>query len=226
MACQRSTASWTILLKRVPQRVHKPQSRSHAKGARHHTHWRNHKLKAHTFSTHNRILTPRRNFHEDPTSTPGIGPKWFGFTMLHVFCRPAHAIPCEKVTTNNAFRPIRLRFSERYSFQSRCNAPRQTVRLWTQKVHNIPPWYALQAEHEHDCSALARAYLSPVALRAGIGGWHLGFLLALLQLLSGFHHLRLVVLTQRTEPGNQVKENTCTRCVESWRQVRMPRGLQ
>jgi len=28
-----------------------------------------------------------------PTSTPGIGPKWFDGTILHFFVLPTHAIP-------------------------------------------------------------------------------------------------------------------------------------
>lgn len=38
-------------------------------------------------------LTCSLNFHRVPTSTPGIGPKWFCGTMVHTFWRPAHANP-------------------------------------------------------------------------------------------------------------------------------------
>lgn len=38
-------------------------------------------------------LTCSLNFHCVPTSTPGIGPKWFWGTMVHTLWRPAHAKP-------------------------------------------------------------------------------------------------------------------------------------
>lgn len=38
-------------------------------------------------------LTLRRNFQHVPTSTPGIGPKWFGGTIVHCLVLPAQAIP-------------------------------------------------------------------------------------------------------------------------------------
>lgn len=43
------------------------------------------------------IPTCTLNFHKVPTSTPGIGPKWFGGTTLHTLCLPTQAIPCNYV---------------------------------------------------------------------------------------------------------------------------------
>lgn len=39
------------------------------------------------------LHTCTRKTHVVPTSTPGIGPKWFDGTMLHFFVLPTHAIP-------------------------------------------------------------------------------------------------------------------------------------
>lgn len=40
-----------------------------------------------------KCLTCSLNFHRVPTSTPGMGPKWFWGTMVHTFWRPAQAKP-------------------------------------------------------------------------------------------------------------------------------------
>lgn len=37
--------------------------------------------------------TCTRNSHVVPTSTPGMGPKWFDGTILHFFVLPTHAMP-------------------------------------------------------------------------------------------------------------------------------------
>lgn len=44
-------------------------------------------------------VTCTRNFHMVPTSTPGMGPKWFFGTMVHSVVRPTVAIPCQQPDT-------------------------------------------------------------------------------------------------------------------------------
>lgn len=38
-------------------------------------------------------LTPILNIQEDPTGTPGIGPKWFEGTTEHTLVLPTQAMP-------------------------------------------------------------------------------------------------------------------------------------